>query len=203
MSEIVNTNVTKTLWQPLGPHTPREQPSVISMTILSHTIQHVYGELDDLFRPLFNLGAVTDPHYHRERLMFLSHTLPAGLQPTQLQLAVPHYFGVDLIPFPSLRDCLILAGSLVSYEFVADVLSFMHGVTDMGHIQIWGNDWLNESTWEFSHFALSKWTHVLGPEWWERTNFWRQQRGLPAVSLQGSILTPGYVHMAHTNSIGH
>lgn len=52
---------------------------------------------------------------------------------------------------------------------------------DMNHLVIWGEDPLNEMSWEFSGQVLARWGWLLGRDWVERANFWRRQRGAQAL----------------------
>jgi hypothetical protein len=57
-------------------------------------------------------------------------------------------------------------------------------IEDTGQMIIWGEDWLNDFSWEFSAPVLERWGGwLLTQEWGQRANFWRRQRGaatLPA-----------------------
>lgn len=107
----------------------------------------------------------------------MSDSLPASLRPTERQLSVAHDYGIDLLPSSSLRNRLINAGQ-VAPSFLAEI--GIHG-PDEGQVLIWG-DPLNELSWEFSASILERWTWLIGSEWVERANFWRQQRGAPRLS---------------------
>jgi hypothetical protein len=107
----------------------------------------------------------------------MSDSLPLALKPSKAQLETAHYYGIDLLPSPSLRDRLLTVTSDVAQSFVTEI-----GITggqreDMGQLIIWGDDPLNEMSWELSQATLERWGWLLGREWVARTNFWRRQRG--------------------------
>lgn len=66
-----------------------------------------------------------------------------------------------------------------------EVCTLVCDVEDTGQMIIWGEDWLNEFSWEFSAAVLERWGgFLLAPEIWiRRANFWRRQRG--AATLPG------------------
>lgn len=102
-----------------------------------------------------------------------------------MQLSTPHYYGVDLIPSPSLRNRLCRAGAEVSSVFLHefDYLLLSTNMDEHQRLTIWGEDPYNEFSWEFSAEMLSRWGWLVGPPWVERANFWRAQRGHSALPM--------------------
>lgn len=136
----------------------------------------VQTRLNTLFQQYFSdLSIATRPSYHLATLRSLCATLPPSLQPTKAQLSTQHYYGIDMIPSPTLRDRLLTVSSDVAQEFISEV-GFISG-DDLGQMTIWGDDPLNEMTWEFSQPILERWGWLLGRDWVNRSNWWRQQRG--------------------------
>jgi hypothetical protein len=104
------------------------------------------------------------------------------LKPTRSQLTTPHYYGIDMIPSPSLRDRLIAVGPELAEQFLAEIGDISDGESDRegnnsDAVIIWGEEPLNEMSWEFSGSVLGRWGWLLGREWVERANFWRRQGG--------------------------
>jgi hypothetical protein len=139
----------------------------------------------NLFKPLLNSAMNSSPEMHLAVLKSLDHGLPKPFKPTNAQLETPHYYGVDMIPFPALRDRLISLGTEVSRGFVQDLgeCGDEDDDSDDGFSQviIWGEDYLNEMSWEVSQGVLETWGWLLGPEFVQRANFWRRQRGAPVL----------------------
>jgi hypothetical protein len=139
-------------------------------------------EMTALFAPMLtNPGALSTPHAHLSTLRALAPTLPAPLKPTKLQLSVAHHYGVDMLPSPALRDTLINAGAEVGESFVRAIGSCGIEAEDVGQLVVWGDDALNEMSWEFSREVLTQWGWLLGPVWRGRADFWRRQRGAPLL----------------------
>ena len=131
----------------------------------------------ELFQPMLSDPSVSSsPERHLAVLRSLSGNLPGALKPSKMQLETSHYYGIDLLPSPALRDRLLAVTSDVAQSFVNEI-----GITgqqrDDGQLIIWGDDALNEMSWEFSQATLQRWGWLLGREWVARTNFWRRQRG--------------------------
>ena len=107
----------------------------------------------------------------------MSDKLPGVLKPSKAQLETPHYYGIDLLPSPSLRDRLLTVTSDVAQSFINEIGITASEREDSGQLIIWGEDALNEMSWELSQSTLERWGWLLGREWVARTNFWRRQRG--------------------------
>ncbi len=139
-------------------------------------------ELLELFRPICSDPAVSsDSQRHLSALESLSASLPSSLKPSKSQLETPHYYGIDLVASPSLRERLMTVTTEVARKFVAELGIIGNGPEEKGQVIIWGEDPLNEMSWEVSPTMLSRWGWLLGSGWAQRTNFWRTQRGAPPV----------------------
>ena len=136
------------------------------------------ADLRERFRPLLaDPSIIATPERHLATLRSISDNLPGPLKPTKTQLETPHYYGIDFLASPSLRDRLLTVTSDVAQSFVTEI-----GITgterdDVGQLVIWGVDPLNEMSWEFSQATLERWSWMLGRDWVARANFWRRQRG--------------------------
>jgi hypothetical protein len=98
--------------------------------------------------------------------------LPPPLRPTDLQLAVPHDAYIDMVPSSSLRDQLITVGSVSSNAFMTQVCTIVLDIEDTGQMTIWGADWFDDFSWEFSAAVLERWGGwILTQEWGQRANF--------------------------------
>jgi Domain of unknown function (DUF3425) len=126
--------------------------------------------------PVLDLNVLTNPRLHLSTLAALGPSLPPSLRPTSLQLQRPHHAYIDLIPSPTLRDSLIRAGVDIANTFLTEVCTFVYETEDLGQLTIWGRDYLNVMSWEFSGEVLKRWPNLLTAEWRERANFWRAQR---------------------------
>jgi hypothetical protein len=135
------------------------------------------GELLEMFRPIYSDPSVSSsPERHLAALRSLSETLPSILKPSRAQLETPHYSGIDMIASPSLRDRLMTVTSDVAQSFVSEI-GITGGGEDAGQLTIWGEEPLNEMSWEFSQAILERWGWLLGRGWVNRANWWRRQRG--------------------------
>lgn len=141
-------------------------------------------ELQDLFRPLCSDPSIsTSTERHLALLRDLSSSLPPPLKPSKSQLETPHYYGIDMVASPSLRERLMTVTTEVARNFVIElgIVEPPGGRDEKGQVIIWGEDPLNEMSWEVSHPMLAKWGWLLCSSWPQRTNFWRRQRGAPPV----------------------
>lgn len=84
-----------------------------------------------------------------------------------------------MVASPVLRDRLLTVSADVAENFINDV-GFLAG-EDAGQMIIWGQDPLNETTWEFSQIILERWGWLLGRDWVARSNWWRRQRNAPMI----------------------
>ncbi|OKL59906.1 hypothetical protein UA08_04550 [Talaromyces atroroseus] len=139
-------------------------------------IATVRRDLHMRLSPVLDLNILTNPRLHLSALAALGPSLPPSLRPTVLQLQRPHHAYIDLIPSPTLRDSLIRAGVEIANTFLTEVCTFVYETEDLGQLTIWGRDYLNVMSWEFSEEVLKAWPNLLTTEWRERANFWRAQR---------------------------
>lgn len=173
-----------------APWDPNNPPPIVTdpnnlVVVVPNNIREIRRSLHQLFAPLIEIPIISDPSTHLATLQNLTPTLPTALKPTQLQLTTPHHAYIDLIPSASLRDRLIAIGPANSNTFLMEVCSIACDIEDTGQMTIWGEDWLNEFSWEFSAPVLERWGGwLLTSEWGQRANFWRRQRGAPIL--------PGY-----------
>ncbi|KAK5073727.1 hypothetical protein LTS08_002175 [Lithohypha guttulata] len=155
------------------------------VVVVPNNIREIRRSLHQLFSSIIDIPIISDPQAHLTALVSLAPSLPYALKPTQLQLTTPHHAYIDLIPSPSLRDRLIAIGPANCNTFLMEVCTIACEIEDNGQMTVWGEDWLNEFSWEFSAAVLERWGGwLLTNEWGQRANFWRRQRGHPTL--------PGY-----------
>ncbi|KAK9242287.1 hypothetical protein V1506DRAFT_509586 [Lipomyces tetrasporus] len=120
-----------------------------------------------------NISALPSPH---------SSTIPSAFTPTAVQNLVPHEVWMDTVPFPQMRDNLILnIGKYDADDLCVDILGGLYeGYDDiwLRGILVWSNPW-SEEGWEVTEGFLNKWNFLLrGCETLMRsTNRWRRARG--------------------------
>lgn len=150
--------------------------------IAPHNLLEIRRSLHVLFAPILEAPVISNPQTHLAALAMLAPQLPSALKPTELQLSTPHHAFIDLIPSPSLRERLIGIGPANASAFMTQVCTIACDIEDHGQMVIWGEDWLNEFSWEFSEAVLERWGGwLLDRRWGQRANFWRRQRGLPVL----------------------
>ncbi|POS85453.1 hypothetical protein EPUL_005268, partial [Erysiphe pulchra] len=133
--------------------------------------------LCEMFRSLITDSSLcNDPQRHLATLQSISNDLPASLKPSKRQLETVHYHGIDMIASPSLRDRLLSINYETAFNFVNELGIINPESDDTNALTIWGDDPLNEMYWELSKAFLERWGWVVGNEWIQRTNFWRNIR---------------------------
>ncbi|EXJ81662.1 hypothetical protein A1O1_07727 [Capronia coronata CBS 617.96] len=155
------------------------------VVVVPNNVREIRRSLHQLFAPLLEIPIISNPQRHLATLAALEPSLPASLKPSQLQLSTPHHAYIDMIPSPALRDRLIAIGPANANTFLTEACTITCDIEDTGQMTVWGEDWLNEFSWEFSANVLERWGGwLLTAEWGHRANFWRRQRGAPIL--------PGY-----------
>jgi hypothetical protein len=117
--------------------------------------------------------------------------LPPTLHPTALQKSMPHHPEIDVLPFPKVRDNMLLgAGTYDDYELCRDIFglhptstSILEEVNINEHsfgtgLLLWGDPTM-PSSWEVSEAFARKWSWILAgcDEAFQSTNYWRSLRG--------------------------
>jgi hypothetical protein len=126
-------------------------------------------------------------------------TLPPALKPTAIQRTVPHHPWLDLIPFPYMRDTLILTQDFIDEAQLCRDLSGQGesavqrsgrevGIGETG-ILVWKDPW-DPSGWEVTETFLRFWGWTIRDcrDLFRSTNAWRSRRGerpLFAISESG------------------
>ncbi|KIA75817.1 hypothetical protein HK57_00431 [Aspergillus ustus] len=154
----------------------------VNIDVLGYSAAEMH---DDAFSPFGCAGAAKIAYNP-------VHRLPAPLRPTRIQLTVPHHPWLDLIPFPKLRDNLILMGDALddtrlchdmSGKAVSLVPKKRAGLAagETGVI-VWRDPW-DPSGWEVTESFFRRWGWTLRECWdvFEVANRWRRVRGEPAL----------------------
>ncbi|GFF69938.1 hypothetical protein IFM62136_07709 [Aspergillus lentulus] len=130
---------------------------------------------------------VERPSRHPDRDI-IEAKLPSALRPTVIQRTIPHHPWLDLIPFPCMRDTLILAQDFIDDEQLCQDMSgrgspvvqqsnLDAGIGETG-ILVWKDPW-DPSGWEVTQVFIQRWGWTLRncPELLRSTNAWRRYRG--------------------------
>ncbi|RFU35984.1 hypothetical protein B7463_g360, partial [Scytalidium lignicola] len=151
-------------------------PQASSLPLVQFDRNKARSDLLQIFRPYFkDQSVVSSSSKHLAALRSLKDSLPAVLKPSKVQLDTPHYYEIDMIPSPSLRDRLMGITEDMARRFISES-------SEAGQLIIWGEDALNEVSWEMSQGLLERWGWLVGREWIVRANYWRQQRGAPLLA---------------------
>jgi hypothetical protein len=80
------------------------------------------AEIREIFRPLYQDPlTISNPDQHLAVLQSMSENLPPSFRPSKEQLETPHYYGIDMIASPSLRNRLLTLIVDVTRSFVCDL----------------------------------------------------------------------------------
>ncbi|KAJ6134107.1 hypothetical protein N7523_000429 [Penicillium sp. IBT 18751x] len=120
----------------------------------------------------------------------LGGKLPPALTPTLIQCTIPHHPWLDLIPFPRMRDNLILAQDLIDDDQLcrdmcgqrplpssSKTLNRGSGIGETG-VLVWRNPW-DPSGWEVTETFIKLWGWAIQDCWdlFHSTDAWRVHRG--------------------------
>jgi Domain of unknown function (DUF3425) len=94
---------------------------------------------------------------------------PDIFKPSQLQLTISHPTVIDIIPWPSMRDRIIVNLCAI------DIERFMDDIHE--HCRVWGGDPLFTQGWEIGPVFFQKYWFLCDKEMVKTSNFWRRQRG--------------------------
>jgi hypothetical protein len=109
--------------------------------------------------------------------------VPPDLRPSALQSSTPHPFWIDAIPFPRVRDNLVLMSGRYDsddlfYDLGRGLYEGFDSVERRGYL-VWGEPWCARG-WEVSEGFVRKWGFLLAgceEEVMGATNRWRSMRG--------------------------
>ncbi|EXJ89101.1 hypothetical protein A1O3_02165 [Capronia epimyces CBS 606.96] len=118
--------------------------------------------------------------------------IPIDLQPTPLQKCTPHPVWIDALPFPAMRDNLILrAEEYDIHDLGYDLATALYeGFDDAERrgLLVWGDPWYMGG-WEISEGFARKWGFLLKgcSAVIESTNRWRTMRGADRLVVEVEV----------------
>lgn len=131
--------------------------------------------------------------FHNSTASMHNH-LPLNLRPTRAQLTNPHHPALDILPWPSVRDRLILMfaqpenlrppsarSPTALVEFVYDLEDPFEGA------RIWGTDPYSDESWEVGEKLFQNWWWALDRRVLHRSNQLRLARGAPLLGANNRI----------------
>jgi hypothetical protein len=98
-------------------------------------------------------------------------------------MLVPHKPYVDMLPWPLLRDRLLISQRSINEE---------EFVRDMYEVKIWGSMPWDPTGWELGSEFAQKWWFLLDERIIRTSNFWRCQRGEDMLVLPERATVTGY-----------
>lgn len=117
--------------------------------------------------------------------------LPPSFQPTTIQLSVPHHPMLDVIPWSSLRDKLILMYAMppalrpkTARDDTASLMQLAHDYEDPAEpFVVNGPDGWSEDEWEMGGAFFKNWWWAIDQEIITKTNAQRVRRGASRLRL--------------------
>lgn len=116
--------------------------------------------------------------------------LPLAWRPTTSQITVPHHPLIDMMPWPGVRDRILLifslpeeakpppaAGPLALVNLVYDIEDNAEG------IRIYGEDPCDAESWEVGQVFFQRWWFLFDRDIIDTSNRWRRLRGAPPLML--------------------
>ncbi|KAJ8130966.1 hypothetical protein O1611_g2662 [Lasiodiplodia mahajangana] len=118
--------------------------------------------------------------------------LPPVWRPTLSQSSIAHHPVIDLLPWPNVRDRIIMlmslpdearppaaAGPLAIAQLAYDLEDAAEGA------RIWGDDPCEPTSWEIGQVLFERWWFVFDRQVIEQSNYWRKLRGAAVLSPKG------------------
>lgn len=110
--------------------------------------------------------------------------LPASLRPTLVQRSTPHHPVFDILPWPSVRDRLIMVFAQPedirppNARSATAMLDFAYDFEDSAEgVRIYGDDPFSSDNWEVGEQLFRNWWWALNSEVIARSNELRRERG--------------------------
>lgn len=110
--------------------------------------------------------------------------LPPSLRPTAVQRSTPHHPALDLLPWPDVRDKLIMVFSQpveIRPPSARSPTAFVEWIYDLEDsaegARIWGEDPADEGNWEVGEKVYDRWWWALSAQVVTQANAWRGARG--------------------------
>ena len=154
------------------------------MTIVSQLkLDHVIWDLSAVSPFCIKSGASLENLEH----------LPMNLRPTVIQSNIPHHPSLDLLPWPTVRDKLIIVFSQPeefrppSARSPTALVEFVHDFEDSAEgARIWGDNPAEESSWEIGQAFFERWWWALSKDVIKCANGWRKLRGAKMLQMPAS-----------------
>ncbi|KAI1133695.1 hypothetical protein F5Y10DRAFT_228363 [Nemania abortiva] len=140
---------------------------------------------------IWDLGA-NSPFNDGTHTALTTQELPQVWRPTLSQSSIPHHPVIDLLPWPNVRDRIIMlmglpdearppaaAGPLAIAQLAYDLEDAAEGV------RIWGDDPCEPTSWEIGQVLFERWWFVFDRQVIEQSNYWRKLRGAAVLSSKG------------------
>jgi hypothetical protein len=148
--------------------------------------------VDQLIWSLTSTSPFTDPSM---ALANFGH-LPPNLRPTKLQMTEPHHPVIDLMPWPTVRDKLILIFTQPpdirpkSAASPTALLDFVYDLEDSSEgVRIWGDDPSSDQAWEVGEKVFKNWWWAFDRDVIKRSNELRSGRGARLLGMgEGAVL---------------
>ena len=137
----------------------------------------------------------TSPFTAPDMVMTSFNHLPQNLRPTLVQLTNPHHPMMDLLPWPSVRDRLILMFAQ-PLDFRAPIAASPTALVDLVYdiedsaegVRIWADDPYSAQNWEVGEKLFKNWWWALDADVLRRSNEMRLSRGANLLGASGSII---------------
>jgi len=136
----------------------------------------------DAMSPFYNSTALTYSH------------LPSNLRPTTIQIRNAHHPVFDILPWPSVRDKLILVFSQPhdmrppKARSPTALLDLVYDMEDSAEgIRIWGDDPCADENWEIGEKLFSNWWWALNSQVINRSNAMRSSRGATMLGVDRNV----------------
>ncbi|KAI0458778.1 hypothetical protein F5B21DRAFT_459405 [Xylaria acuta] len=117
--------------------------------------------------------------------------LPPMWRPTLSQSTIPHHPVIDLLPWPNVRNRIIMllglpddarppaaAGPLAIAQLAYDLEDGAEG------IRIWGDDPCEPTSWEVGQVLFERWWFVFDRQVINQSNYWRKLRGAGVLTVK-------------------
>lgn len=142
---------------------PDPNPTVDTHFIIMHSMTTRAAFMS--IAQILQLSCLQDTGFN---IIALPGNLPPHIAPTLQQQLVPHKPYVDMLPWPSLRDRMLISSVAINEaEFVTDLYS----------LRVWGSIPWEPAGWEIRPEFARKWWFLMDDSIISTTNFWRGQRG--------------------------
>ncbi|KAJ9657169.1 hypothetical protein H2198_004527 [Neophaeococcomyces mojaviensis] len=128
----------------------------------------------------------SSPFYRSSSELYLN--LPPNLRPTPAQLLRPHHPVLDILPWPTVRDKLIMVFSQPvnirppSAKSPTALIELVFDLEDPSEgVRVWGDDPCAGDNWEVGQKLFSNWWWALDSQVLSRSNEMRKERGAPLL----------------------